>query len=226
MRAVRVMASAVMMTAAVWGVSAGAVSASAPPAVNWAGSGHYVPSIGGRAPSTDPSGSAYDYVSGYVEAPATGASVMLPQSQPKLGANAGHSLIELAVESASGKQIVEVGWVVGEDNGTLPKLFVFHWVDGNPTCYDGCGFVSLRNTIKPGAVVARRQTQEYGIKFASGRWWVSYENKRIGYFPASLWKGRYTTAGLIQTFGEINATTNSTCTQMGNGRFGSRRGSD
>jgi hypothetical protein len=228
MSALITMALAAMM---LLGASASTVtvtkgSAPTPASPSWPAGAHRVPSVGGLAPSSDPNGTAYDYVNGYVETSASGASVMLPQSQPRLAANAGHSLIELAVESASGQQIVEVGWIVGEDGGTLPKLFVFHWKDGNPTCYDGCGFVSLPNAIKPGAVVTRRQSQEYGIRFSDRRWWVSYENKRIGYFPASLWSGRYTKAGLIQTFGEVNATTNATCTQMGNGQFGSSRRSD
>jgi hypothetical protein len=226
MRAVRAVAFTAMLLMAAWGASDTARSQPAPPAASPPAAAHFVPSVAGRAPLSDPNANIYNYVYGFSQEAATGASVMLPQSQPRLAANAGHSLIELAVESGTGQQIVEVGWVVGEDNGTLPKLFVFYWKDGHPTCYDTCGFVPLHNAIKPGAVVAKRQAEEYGITFSAGRWWVSYENKRIGFFPASLWEGRFTKAGLIQTFGEITATSNTTCTQMGNGRFGSNPKAD
>jgi hypothetical protein len=203
-----------------WGGAGWAGSQPALPVASPSAGDHFVPAVAGQAPSGDPNANIYNYVVGVSQAGATGASVLLPQSEPRLAANAGHSLIELAVESAKGQQIVEVGWVVGEDNGTLPKLFVFYWEDGHPTCYDTCGFVPLRHVIKPGTVVTRRQTEEYGINFSGRRWWVSYENKRIGYFPESLWQGRFTKAGLIQTFGEVVAASNITCTQMGNGRLG------
>ena len=56
-----------------------------------------------------------------------------------------HSLAELAVLSSDGQQIVEVGWTVdrGLNGDDDPHLFVFHWVDGVGTCYNGCGFVPI-----------------------------------------------------------------------------------
>src|SRR4051812_37172663 len=53
---------------------------------------------------------SYLYVSGYQYAAATGASVTLQQVKPAVSAGDYHSLAELAVESADGRQIVEVGW--------------------------------------------------------------------------------------------------------------------
>lgn len=47
------------------------------------------------------------------------------------------------VQSEDGRHIVEVGWTVDRElNGDAqPHLFVYHWVDGQATCYNGCGFV-------------------------------------------------------------------------------------
>jgi Neprosin len=182
-----------------------------------------MPSVGGRDPYVTGSAVSYLYVYGHQYATASGASVALRQARPAVSASDDHSLAELAVQSADGNQIVEVGWTVspGLNGDTQPHLFVFHWVDRTPTCYNGCGFVQVSSTITPGDPVAAGSTGIYRITFARNKWWVYYNKAKIGYFPASLWSGRYKQAGLIQAFGEVSAGSTSPCTDMGNGKFGS-----
>lgn len=169
----------------------------------------------------------YLYVAGRQYATARGASVTLQQEQPTLGTIDDHSLAELAVQSADGQQIVEVGWTVAPDvNGdVIPHLFVFHWVDRIPTCYNGCGFVPVASTVRAGDPVKIGVTATYKIELVKNKWWVSYNKEKIGYFPTSLWQGRYKQAGLVQVFGEVAATATPSCTDMGNGIFGSTKAS-
>ena len=103
-----------------------------------------VQTIPANASTSSGQGATFHYVDGSVIGIADGASVQIDQARPVIGP-AYHSLIELAVESLDSSQIVEVGWTVDKElNGDdLPHLFVFHWVDGAPTCYNGCGFVQI-----------------------------------------------------------------------------------
>lgn len=175
--------------------------------------------MAGSRLSADADGPLYAYVDGFQYARASGASVQLPQDDPSLGPNAYHSLVELAVESADRQQVVEVGWMVAASRiaKVVPRLFVYHWVDGVGTCYDACGWVGVSHQLRPGMAVTPGRSAEYGIDYARGRWWVSYERHRIGYFPERLWQGTYTRAGLVQAFGEVAAAGASTCTEMGDG---------
>ncbi len=135
-----------------------------------------------------------------------------------------HSLAELAVSSADGKQIVEVGWTVDPSTfgDTEPRLFVYHWVDGKQTCYNGCGFVPLQ---AGGGPVGRKLTvgsvQYLAIRHAADAWWISADGIGwLGYFPDSLWGGRYTAAATVQWFGEVADVKAASCIDMGYGVFG------
>lgn len=167
----------------------------------------------------------YDYANGAESATARGASVVLFQARPEINLNdAGtHSLQELAVEDAQGRQIVEIGWTVdlGLNGDTRPHLFVYHWVDGVGKGYNRPGFTRTSKSIKPGMAVAGGRPARFAIAYSSHRWWLSYNGHRFGYYRASLWGNRYTKAGLVQAFGEVSSATGRTCNDMGNGRFGS-----
>lgn len=143
-----------------------------------------------------------------------------------------HSLVELAVESADSKQIVEIGLTIDQGlngNSRLPGLFVYHWVDGAPTCYNACGFVRVLTDPAFNTPFVANSIHRLAIQHRDGAWWLydSYKltplgNSRggwLGYFPDDLWGGRYTKAGEIQWFGEVSATTSTPCTDMGNGQF-------
>ena len=169
------------------------------------------------------------YVDGEQAAVATGASVSITQADPAVGPNDQHALAEMAIESADGQQIVEVGWIVAEGvNGdSLPHLFTYHWVKGGATCYNlGCGFVPSSGAKVPtGGKVMIDKTGTFKMAYAKGRWVVTYDGSEVGYFPESLWTNagvRFTKAALVQVFGEVaGSEITDPTTQMGNGTFGS-----
>jgi len=143
--------------------------------------------------------------------------------KPVLGKADYHTLAELAVQSADGQQIVEVGWNVdrvvnGDDD---PHLFVYHWVNRTPSCYNGCGFEQYSKNVKPGDTLAYDVTKKFGIQYANGAWWIAFDSEWIGYFPEKLWNDqgvKFSRSGLVQVFGEVAAASDKPCTQMGNGQ--------
>jgi len=170
---------------------------------------------------------SYFYSGAYQYATADGMAASLTEPRPVVAPHDFHSLGELAAESINGLQIVEVGYTVdravnGDGN---PHLFVYHWVNGLPTCYNGCGWVQVSTQRYPGMAVAgagATAPQSYRIKHTAGAWWVGYQGEWIGYFPDALWtrKGAtFTSAGLFQWFGEVAATTPMPCTDMGAALF-------
>jgi hypothetical protein len=106
-----------------------------------------------------------------------------------------------------------------------PHLFVFHWVDGEGTCYDACGFVQVSDTYYPGDTVKSGVTGKYKINHSDGKWNIYYNNEKVGYYPDSLWDGRFKKAGYIQVFGEVAKNSKGACIEMGNGTLGSKSGS-
>jgi hypothetical protein len=163
---------------------------------------------------------------------AAGASATWTQAQPSVPEQTGienHSLIEMSAQSKDGQQIVEVGWVVDKTmNGDdLPHLFVYHWVDRQTSCYNGCGFVQVSSSITPGQAITAGTTGSYSIKYSSNAWNIYYNGNLVGYYPESLWGGSFTQLGLVQVFGEVALNNNSTthCIQMGNGLAGTNSNS-
>lgn len=160
---------------------------------------------------------AYQYVT------SDGAYLSTPVQSPVVATADYHSLWELAVESADGRQIIEVGWRVYRPQDQLPRLFIYHWIDGQPTCYNsGCGYVqSTSTTIKPGMALTPSSTPvQFAIQYFQGNWWLGYNGTWFGYYPGSRWSGTFTKAGLVQMFGEIASTRATPCSNMGNGIFG------
>lgn len=187
------------------------------------------PAVAGVTPPADGSicyfGACYNYVAGRQYAwYATGASVKLWRARPNLDpadANS-HSLQELAVQSVDQLQIVEVGWTVDRSlNGdTAPHLFVYHWVDGIPTCYNGCGFVQTSTRVVPGEKLSSGAFSTFRIEHVGDEWQISLDGTMFGYFPDSLWGGStFTQPLLIQAFGEVASTSTPTCNQMGTGQY-------
>ncbi|BBH65803.1 hypothetical protein ACTI_24880 [Actinoplanes sp. OR16] len=161
----------------------------------------------------------YLYSVGTQAAVSDGAYANLTISKPKLDKEDYHSLAELAVQSADGRQIVEVGWTVdrlvnGDDD---PHLFVYHWVDRKTTCYNTCGWVQYSKNITPGDVLAQDKTARFGIQFFNDAWWVAFDSEWVGYFPGKIWGDKFTKTGLVQVFGEVAAASPTPCTEMGNG---------
>lgn len=192
-----------------------------------------VPSV---VPSVTPSGVAkpqatcwfgacYEYASAAQVATNGGASVTTTVQQPELDRHdsSAHSLQELAVMTTDRAFIVEIGWIIypGLNGDSAPHLFVYHWVNNGESCYNGCGFVSTTSAAGPGMALTPNTSVGLAIQSYSGNWWLSYNGTWIGYFPGSLWNNAYSQANEIQAFGEVSSTSGTTCTDMGNGRWGS-----
>ena len=166
---------------------------------------------------------------GYHQLPGTnsqGAGARMLQGDPALAIADAHSLGEIGLSSMDSKQIVEIGWHVDVlvNGDAQPRLFVFHWIDGQPTCYNACGFVQVSTTVVPGMRVEPGAYADYLIKRQGSDWWLYYNGEAVGYFPGSLWTAAgtaYTDVGHAQWFGEIAAAGPDSCTEMGNGVFGS-----
>lgn len=192
--------------------------------------GRYVPKgapppVGANAAPNEPAGLDHTllYGTAYQYAVADGAWGYFTVAKPELKTDDLHSLGELAAQSADGRQIVEIGWTVdrGLNGDDDPHLFVFHWVDRVPSCYNGCGFVPLN---EPGYTAGMKlpaspTPKQFAIRHHGTNWWVGYNRHWVGSFPDSLWDGRFKATGLVQWFGEVDGKTATPCTQMGNGEF-------
>ena len=136
---------------------------------------------------------------------------------------AGHSLEEMSVQAGTNyDNIVEVGSIVFSGT-TGPQLFVFHWVNGTPTCYDGCGYQQYSNTYYPGMDLSSMVGQSVynGYVYYKGNWWVWFNDQWLGYFSGSLWDGQFQSSQQVQWFGEVAAEQYPPLTQMGNGLLAS-----
>ena len=233
-RLVLAAAAAAFLTVVASTAAAGPASTPLPPgslALTLAerGSAPAPPKAGGGSTDTPGSicyfGACYDYVAGRQYAwYATGANVSLWRGRPKLDPAYpdSHSLQELAVQSVDGLQIVEIGWTVDRSlNGDdAPHLFVFHWVDGIPTCYNGCGFVQTSTQIVPGMKLPSGGFSTFRIEHVGTRWELSLDGTMFGYFPDSLWNSAFSQPLLIQVFGEVaSITETSTCNDLGTGAY-------
>jgi len=164
---------------------------------------------------------AYYYAGAYQFVISQGSSAFLTQHLPWLMPTDAHSLAEMAVQSTDRRQIVEVGWIAdrfgyGDEN---LHLFVYHWVNGVETCYNGCGWVQFSAARFPGMRLKNDGlASQYMIHYRDGNWWIGYQGEWIGYYPGSLWSGTYTSSGVIQWFGELAAdpTVNPPLSSIGN----------
>ncbi len=178
-----------------------------------------------RLPRVDPATCTEYFYVGFREtvgAHSAGAGATLLQADPAIGVGDFHSLAEIVVESVGAQHQVELGWTIDPVvNGDLqPHLFTFHWVDGQQTCYNACGWVQVSPDKLPGMRVVPGEAHRYEIRLIHGDWWLLYDGEAMGYYPASEWHGRFTEVTLVQWFGEVAAAGTAPCTQMGNGRFG------
>jgi hypothetical protein len=152
----------------------------------------------------------------------TGGGATLVQGDPAVGVDDYHSLGEIAVISDR-DDIVEIGWTVDLGlNGDLePHLFSFHWVRGEPTCYNACGWIQVSPDKAPGMRLVPGEAHRFEIRGFNGDWWLFYDGEALGYYPTSIWSETYKLAEEIQWFGEVAAATVTPCTQMGNSKVGS-----
>jgi hypothetical protein len=190
------------------------------------------PTTGGRLTAKAPAaGPYYSYNEGYQTVVSTGLSANIYVGQPWVDAQDSHSLAELAVARTSNKatQAVEVGWTV--DNvmwgDGLPHLFVYHWVNGQETCYNGCGWVAAESaTVHVGDVLPVGTAKKFEIHYNSvsiegASWGVYYDGALLGWFPARLWTGAspavtdFTSTDRVLAYGEVASAKATPCTDMG-----------
>lgn len=142
-----------------------------------------------------------------------------------------HSLWEITVEN--GNDIIEFGVTRDRNlNGdTYPALtthlFGSVWYDNGGTrtfCgyNSGCGWTDYgSNATNLGSDVSMdnnvRKTFLITYDSSTQVWWVAYDGNWVAYVPATLGHSRSFTSGVkIQTFDEIAANHDPTCTDMGN----------
>jgi hypothetical protein len=137
---------------------------------------------------------------------------------------AGHSIEETYVSGGpNNSDAVEIGTGVFSGNPN-PELYVYHWINGNTTCYNGCGWQQISNTYYPGEYIPSMVGQSVynGYVYYQGYWYAWFNDQWLGRFPGSLWSGQFQNSQVIYWFGEV-ATNNGVppLTQMGNGLFAS-----
>jgi len=168
----------------------------------------------------------FQYAGAYQFAEADGSYANLVVAKPSLNVNEFHTLAEIAVESADQQQTVEVGWTVDRSlnkGDTDPHFFVYHWVDDETSCYNACGWVQYSKNVQPGDILPTG-SKRFGIVRSASAWWINYDTEWIGYFPDTLWDGRYKKAGLVQWFGEVASKSADPCSDMGTGRDAGEEG--
>ncbi len=172
-------------------------------------------------------GACFYYASASYPCNADGGGMTMTIERPEYDGSGGpgHTLDEIAVQGGTaGGDIVEIGWNVSTAQypNANPHLFVFHWNNWSPTCYDACGWQQYSGTYFPGMDLGSLVDKEVyvGYVFYQGNWWAWFDNQWVGYFPGSEWDGKYTQSNIIQWYGEI-ATNNGIPphTDMGNGLF-------
>ncbi len=104
--------------------------------------------------------------------------------------------------SGAATQTAEVGWqVYPQKYGTTKPVFFSYWTADDYVstgCYntDCPGYVQTGKTVAPGASFSHwgmSGTQVYAVTTGyflyKNRWWLSYGDAWIGYYPASLYRG-------------------------------------
>jgi len=151
-----------------------------------------------------------------------GGYTMIIEQPAVIGA--GHSIEETYVSGGPGNNdAVEIGTGVFAGNPS-PQLYVYHWINGNTTCYNGCGWQQISNTYYPGEYIPAMVGQSVynGYVYYQGYWYAWFNDQWLGRFPGSLWSGQFQNSQVVYWFGEV-ATNNGVppLTQMGNGLFAS-----
>ena len=159
-----------------------------------------------------------------------GAYVNVTIAKPSLDKADYHTLGEIAVQGNvpgddQAPNAVEVGWTVdrGVNGDDDPHLFVYHWVNHQGTCYNGCGWQQYSKNLKPGDTLAYGIIKQFGIQYFNGAWWIAFDSEWIGYFPEQLWNDqglKFNRSNYVQVYGEVSGPTLKPCSEMGNGQKG------
>ena len=127
------------------------------------------------------------------------------------GGGGGHSIGEIAVMgtggAGAGLDDVEMGFSVSPDQfgDSRPHLFVYHWINGNETCYNTCAWNQYSNTYSPGMDLTPLVGQPVYIGWVHFRnaWWGWFNDQWLGYINDSEWNSTFTRTAQIQWYGEV-----------------------
>jgi neprosin-like protein len=166
------------------------------------------------------------------EVSATGLWFTASQHRPWLSSSDYHTLVQFWGLASNGSTL-ESGWTVDPEFGddTFPRLFIYHFAGNVETCYNACGYQQDPGIgIYPGMpLTPDGRFGTFGVTLSGGNWWFYYGGYYYGYIPQydSSW-GAYpiTSFYKIQTGGEVDASSATPCTDMGNGTYGSAGGAD
>ncbi|MGA2892534.1 MAG: neprosin family prolyl endopeptidase [Xanthobacteraceae bacterium] len=173
-------------------------------------------------------GSCFYYGTAAEQVVADGGGMTLQIEAPKVVGDDDHSIGEIAVMGPGGAggslDDVEMGFSVssGQWGDNKSHLFVYHWNDGNETCYDTCNWNQVSNTYYPGMDLTPLVGKFVYIGWVQYReaWWAWFNDQWLGYINNSAWTTAFTKTAQIQWYGEV-ASNNGIPpqTQMGDGQF-------
>jgi hypothetical protein len=173
-------------------------------------------------------GACFFYASAAENILADGGGMTLQIEKPVVddSGGGGHSIGEIAVDGfggpGAGLNDVEIGFSVDPDQwgDNDPHLFVYHWNNGNETCYNSCRWRPASNTYYAGMDLSSLVGQQIytGWVYYQGAWWAWFNDQWLGNIPDSAWDIPFTQALNIHWYGEV-ASNNGIPpqTQMGNG---------
>jgi hypothetical protein len=180
-------------------------------------------------------GAWYSWAYAYQRPPGRTVSMYEEQTnqQPNVWTAGSHSLGQLWAIDMKGKSTVEEGWTEapGQYPDVEPHLFVARKDAGEytNTGYAGAGGVSwiqVSESEYPNMVVTHDdRVHSYAVEERGGNWWVWYDGAWIGYLPHSAWVKHFPSVSEIRAGGEVETPEESTCTDMGNGLYGTQANS-
>lgn len=179
-------------------------------------------------------GSCFYYGTASEQVVADGGGMTLQVEDPTVtGGDGNHSIGEIAVMGTgsvgAGATLddVEMGFSVSPSQwgDNAPHLFVYHWDDGNQTCYNSCNWNQQSNTYYPGMDLTPLVGKFVYIGWVQYRqaWWGWFNDQWLGYIDNSAFQTPFTKTAQIQWYGEV-ASNNGIppLVQMGNGQFPSQ----
>ncbi|XP_076903076.1 protein neprosin-like [Bidens hawaiensis] len=130
-------------------------------------------------------------------------------------------------------ETAEAGWAVNPIvyNDQYTRLFAYWTVDGmqNTGCFDlTCpGFVQTSRDVTLGMDIGSFYGSEITIQISkdpqTSNWWLKYNDKEVGYWPADIFETMRHQAVLVQWGGEVYSpkvgTSPHTATNMASGEF-------
>jgi hypothetical protein len=174
--------------------------------------------------------SCFYYAAASAQVVADGGGMTLQIGGPNV-VGTDHSIGEIAVMGTGGAggtlNDVEMGFSVSPDQwgDNAPHLFVYHWNDGNETCYDTCNWNQYSDTYHPGMDLTPFVGKFVYIGWVQygQAWWGWFNDQWLGYINNSVFTTPFTNTAQIQWYGEV-ASNNGTppLTQMGDGQFPSQ----